>query len=96
MHVANSQQDFANVKHADVIAEPAVFSQTIKQLAASTVLKNHVNKNIVLEGCLQGVNKGMVELRKYFLFEFDVFDLFEVDNVRLRYLLQGKHLPGGR
>lgn len=95
MHVANSQQNFANVKHADVIAEPAIFSQTIKQLAACTVLKNHVNKYIVLKGCLQGINKGMVKLRKYFLFEFDVFNLFKVDNVRLRDLLQGKHLPGG-
>jgi hypothetical protein len=61
VHVANGQQNFANVKHTDIVAEPSVFSQSIEKLTPSTVLKDHVNENVVLEGGFQGVNERMVE-----------------------------------
>lgn len=66
MHVTNGEQNFTDVKHTDVVAEPPVFSQTIEEFPSCAILKNHVNENFILEGGFEGVDEGMVEFRKYF------------------------------
>lgn len=49
-----------------------------------------------MEAGFEGVDEGMVEFAEYFFFEFDVFDLFEVDDVGLADLFEGEHLFGRR
>jgi hypothetical protein len=92
VHVAKCKQNLASVKHGDIVAEPTIFPQTIEQLASTAVLKHHVDKQIVLKGSLQFVNEGMMKLAEDFLLEFDMFHLFEVDDVGLGDLFQGQYL----
>lgn len=85
--MAKSEQNFADVKHGDIVAEPTILPQPVKELATGTILENHVDKAVVLEWSFEWVDEGMVELHEYFLFELDVLDLFEIDDMAFGKLL---------
>lgn len=95
VHVAEGEQDLADVEHGDVVAEPAVLAQPVEQLAARAVLKYHVDEALVLEGGLQRVDEGVVELHEDLLLQLDVLDLLQVYHVAFGQLLEGEHLLGG-
>ncbi len=82
MHIAERQQNFAYVKHSNVVTESSVFPKSIEKLSAGAELKNHINEHLILKGSLERVNKGMVELGKNLLFEFNMLNLFKVNDMR--------------
>ena len=62
MHVANGQQNLADVKHSDIVAKTSVFPESIEEFPSGTKLEDHVDKGIVLKGYLQRVDEWMVQL----------------------------------
>lgn len=92
VHVADGQQDLADVEHGHVVAKTAVLAQPVEELAARAELEDHVDEGVVLEGSLEGVDEGVVELSQDLLLQLYVLHLLQVYDVRLRNLLQGQHL----
>lgn len=92
MHVTKSQQYFANVKHCHVITKSAIFPQSIEQLTSRTILKEHINKSLILKGSFKRVYERMVELHQNFLFHFYVINLLEFNYVTFRKLFECKYL----
>lgn len=87
MHVANCKQDLTDIEHGDIIAKPSIFPQTIKELSSRAVLKDHVNKDLVLECSLEAVDEWMIQFSEDAFLELDVIYLLEIYDVRLGYLL---------
>lgn len=61
MHIADSQQYLADVKHGDIVAKASIFAESVEQLASRAELEDHVDEGVVLEGSLEGVDEGVVE-----------------------------------
>lgn len=62
MHVANSQENLAYVKHRHIITKSTIFPQSIEEFPSRTKLKDHVNESLILERGLQRVDEGVIEL----------------------------------
>ncbi len=92
MHVAYREEYLTDIEHGDIIAEATVLSESVKELSSRTKLKYHIDKSIVLEGCLKRIYERMVQLTQYFLLQLNVLDLFEINYVGLGYLFESKHL----
>jgi len=60
MHVANGHQYLDNVEHGNVVTEPAVLSETVEELPPGTVLEDHVDEDVVLEGGFEAVDERVV------------------------------------
>ena len=91
MHVADGEQYLTDIEHGYIIAEPSIFTKSVKKLTSRTKLKDHVDEGHILEGSFEGVNEGVIEFTEYFLLEFDVLDLFEIDDMWFGYLFQSEH-----
>lgn len=48
-----------------------------------------------MEGSFEGIDEGMVKLAEDFFLEFDVLDLFEVDDMRFGDLFESEDLLTG-
>ena len=92
MHVAEGEEYLADVEHGDIIAESAIFSEAVEELPSGAVLEDHVDEDLILEWGLEGVDEGVVEFHQDVLFQLDVLNLFQIDDVTLRQLLEGEHL----
>jgi hypothetical protein len=92
MHVADGQQDLADIEHGHVIAKPPVLPQPVEELPSRAELEDHVDKGVVLEGSLEGVDEGVVQLSQDLLLQLYMLHLLQIYDVRLRNLLQGQHL----
>ena len=62
VHIADGQQNFADVEHGDIVAKASVLAESVEQLAPRAELEDHVDEGVILEGSLEGVDEGMVEL----------------------------------
>lgn len=89
MHVADSQQYFADIEHGDVVAETTIFAQSVEKLPSGAILEDHVHKHLVLECRLQRVDEGVVQLCQDAFLKLDVIHLLQVYYVRFRDLLEG-------
>ena len=92
VHVAERQENLTSVKHGYVVTKATVLAEAVKEFAATAVLEEHVDEDVVLKGCLELVDEGVVELAEDALLQLDVLNLFEVNYVRLANLLQRQHL----
>jgi len=92
VHVAKCEENFASVEHGDVVAEATVLAKAIEKFAATAVLEQHVDKDVVLEGGLQLINERVMQFAQDALLQLDVLHLLQVDYVGLADLLQRQYL----
>ena len=62
MHIADGEKYFTDIEHSNIVAKSPIFSKPIKQLSPWAKLEDHIDKGIVLEGGLEGIDEGVVEL----------------------------------
>ena len=91
MHMAKCQQYFTDIKHSYIVTEAAIFSEAIEQFSAWAVLKNHVDKTIILKGCFERIDERMIQLHKKILLKFDVLNLLEINDVAFGELLESEN-----
>lgn len=82
--MAESEQYFTDVEHGDIIAKSAIFSEAVKELSSRAILEDHIDEDLILKRGFEGVDEGMIELHKDVFLEFDVFNLFQIDDVTFR------------
>ena len=78
MHVAESQQDFANVEHRHIVAESAIFAKAVEQLAPTTEFEQHIDESLILKGSLELVDEGVLQLCQNALLQLDMINLLQI------------------
>lgn len=53
MHIADGQQNLADVEHGDIVAKPSILAESVEQLPSRAKLEDHVDEGIILKGSFE-------------------------------------------
>jgi hypothetical protein len=62
MHIADGKQYFTDIEHSHIVAKSSILPKPIEELSPRAKLEDHIDKSIILEGRLEGIDEGMIQL----------------------------------
>ncbi len=65
VHVADCQQNLADIEHGYIVAKPPILPEPIKELSSRAKLEDHIDKSVILKGSFERVYERMVQLGEY-------------------------------